>query len=130
MWLVDPSTGTTVAVYRNGMGGGCGQAAANAAIQTALFISSAYATYKSFVCKQESGVTAYQCLGSFVGGVAAGVSGILAGAVLDEVSFLDIFVLFMTLIAVPFDGFVGVLVTVGGFEVYAFETVASLYDHC
>jgi hypothetical protein len=130
MWVVDPDTGTTIAVYRNGMGGGCGKAAANAAIQTALFLCGAYASYKSFVCKQESGAAAYQCLGAFVGSVAAGTSGVLAAAILDTVSFLDIFIVFLTLIAVPFEGGVGVGVTVAGFQLYGLETVASLYEHC
>ncbi|MBI5536485.1 MAG: hypothetical protein HY898_27430 [Deltaproteobacteria bacterium] len=130
MWIVDPATGTAIAVYQSGMGGGCGKAAANAAVQTALFLCGAYASYKSFVCKQESGVSAYQCLGAFVGSIAAGTSGILAAAILDTVSFLDIFIVFLSLIAVPFEGGVGVGVSVAGFEVYGLETAASLYDHC
>jgi hypothetical protein len=69
-------------------------------------------------------------MGARKSSIAAGTSGIVAAAILDTVSFLDILIVFLSLIAVPFEGGVGVGVTVAGFEVYGLETAASLYDHC
>ncbi len=132
MWVVHPATGTTVAVSRDGRGAGCGKTAANAIIQTALAICATLASIKSLSCNPEnqSAAEADICLGAAVGGVAAGVSGILAAALLDTPVFLDFMLVFAGLITAGLPGPSGLVAAVLADIVGAGEIIVGLHENC
>jgi hypothetical protein len=131
LWVLDPDTGSAVAVFLDGTGGGadCAKSLANAGVQSALALLAFYYAVKSFSCG-EPGAAEFACLGAFVGSVGAGVSALLAATVLDEASFLDVLALVVGVIAAPFPPIFGGLVTAAAIALAIKEATDSVNQHC
>jgi hypothetical protein len=81
MWVVDPRTGSTVAVFIDGSGGGasgCNNAVNNADVQIAIALLQAGIALIMMRC--EGPQWGYACAGAYVFGVGASVVALFAGA--------------------------------------------------
>jgi hypothetical protein len=111
MWVVDANTGTTVAVYVDGTGGGCAGAAESAALQNALTIFNIYCTLRTAACTAADG--SEQCLGYTTASVIAAVGVLFAGLVLDTPALADLAMFVLTLLGAAYEG-LGIISTATG----------------
>jgi hypothetical protein len=129
LWIVDPATGSTFALYLNGTGGTCQQAKANVELQGDLAILAVLASYKAVVC--EAGMPApFACTGAAVATVFIGVASLFAGATLDSISFLDLVILIISVIALPGPAPVGLALSVVAGAVSLGEAIDSANEKC
>jgi hypothetical protein len=80
MWVVDPKTGSTVAVFVDGSGGGasaCNNAVNNSQVQIAIALLQAGIALIMMEC--EGGEWGFACAGAYVFGVGASVVALFAG---------------------------------------------------
>ena len=82
MWVVDPRTGTTVAVSLDGSGASCAQTEANAAFQAAVAVFQTYLALAAYKCEPTS--STFACVGGITAAIYAGVAAIFAGILLKN----------------------------------------------
>ncbi|HET9933180.1 MAG TPA: hypothetical protein VFQ35_20895, partial [Polyangiaceae bacterium] len=133
LWVVDPDTGTSVAVLLDGSGGAshsCTDAVNNAVVQAALQVVSLYATYKSFVCELAQTGGTLPCVGATVATVYAAGAALFTAAVLDSVSYADVVLLLIGMVTTQFPAAYGGLLSLASLYVAKQEVADSLYEHC
>jgi hypothetical protein len=129
LWIVDPATGSTFALYLDGTGGTCRQAKWNAELQADLAILAIYASYKGVQCEAAEPAP-FACTGALVANVFIGVATLFAAGTLDSISFLDIVLLVIGTIAGPGPAPVGLALSILTGAVSVGEAAMSVNEHC
>lgn len=96
LWIIDPATGSTFAVYLDGTGGSCRHAQWNQDLQAAMVVLNLCASYKTMVCK---GMRGFACVGAEAATVFAGAAATFAAWYLDSVSYRDVMAIIIAFIA-------------------------------
>jgi hypothetical protein len=85
LWIVDRTTGSTIAVFIDGSGGGadaCDNATNNAIAQTVIALLQAAITLLSLECPVPA--VGFACVGAVVFGVGASAAAVFAGAYFEQ----------------------------------------------
>lgn len=139
-WIVDPATGSAVAMTLDGRGGaelvmaaaGCGSAAGYALLAQALNLFSLYLTWRAYTCAAAEATRephiAFACLGAFVGSMVSGVMSIVAATTLDDATLAD--VLFLVASSLPIAWGYGEAVGIANFLYSLYSTGSSLNEKC
>ncbi|MBX7101147.1 MAG: hypothetical protein K1X89_25755, partial [Myxococcaceae bacterium] len=137
LWVVDPATGTAVAVFLDGSGGGkCDDARWNAGLQAELALLTLCAFYQAAACeaakKGGSAPGVYACVGAKVASVGAGVASLLAGYFLTGAEYYDLAALVISVIATlgPVGPAVGGIVGLGTLALSLYETADAVAENC
>ena len=129
MWIIDPATGTAIAVGVDEAGRGCGKAIGNAAFQEALAVFQAYAAYLSLQCDLGM-MEGFACDGALVGAVGASVAAIFAGILVDEASGLDIFAAAVAMFIGIISSAVGFPLSIDAIGLSTYESFKSIKEKC
>jgi hypothetical protein len=128
MWVVDPGTGTTVAVYVNGSGGSCLGQSINAGIQEAVALIGLAGAMRWYSC--EALEDPYPCLGWTIAVVNLGAAALIPAGLADAITLTDMILLVLGSTLGALHAGLGLVVALDAAAVTTAEGYEAVVESC